>query len=121
MSDVSDTIRAFYRAYRSRDRTAAEALMHPDSTFTSPYDDAIDKVEYFARCWAPGIHQTEFVEERLVEEGNGGFLTYFVTTDAGLSFRNTEYLTVKRGCVTSVTVYFGASYRDGKFVKKEPE
>lgn len=117
---IAETIRAFYHAYHERDRASASAMMDEGFTFTSPYDDAIGKAEYFARCWEPGVHHVAFEEEHLVEDGAGAFLTYFCTLDSGLSFRNTEYLTVAEGRITSVTVYFGASYRDGQFQKQEP-
>jgi ketosteroid isomerase-like protein len=121
MTSISDTIRDFYHAYHERDRAAASALMDEGFTFTSPYDDAIGKAEWFARCWDPGDHHAAFEEELLVEAGDSAFLTYFLTLDTGLSFRNTEYLVVREGRIVSVTVYFGASYRDGAFLKQEPK
>ena len=48
------------------------------------------------------------------------FITYLATLGDGKSFRNTEYLTVRDGQVTSVNVYFGPSYRDGRFVTQKP-
>lgn len=124
MTRIADTIRDFYHAYHERDRAAASALMDDGFTFTSPYDDAIGKAEWFARCWDPGEHHAAFEEEHLVEDsatGDGGaFLTYFLTLDTGLSFRNTEYLTVREGRILSVTVYFGASYKDEAFVPQIP-
>lgn len=119
MIRIADTIRDFYRAYHERDRAAASALMDDGFTFTSPYDDAIGKAEWFARCWDPGDHHAAFEEEHLAETSDGAFFTYFITLDSGLSFRNTEYFTVRDGRVTSVNVYFGASYRDRNFVKLE--
>lgn len=121
MGEAADTVRAFYRAYRARDRDAAAALMRDDFTFTSPYDDAIGKAEYFLRCWEPGDRQSGFEIERVAEDGEGGvYLTYLATVDSGLSFRNTEHLVVTRGRIASVHVYFGESYRGHRMLKQVP-
>ena len=111
-------VRGLYEAYRDRRRTDAEALIAPDFRFTSPFDDAIDRAAFFARCWPNGDHIAAFEIERIAEDSDGAFVTYFCTAAEGASFRNTEYLTVRDGKVTSVTVYFGASYRDGAFAGK---
>ena len=109
-------VRGLFDAFRERRRADAEALIGADFTFTSPYDDAISRAAYFERCWPNGDHFREFRIERLAADPDGVFVTYFCTTDEGKSFRNTEYVRVKANQVTSVDVYFGASYRDGKFV-----
>ena len=111
-----NTVRALFDAFRERRREDAEALIADDFTFTSPYDDGIDRTAYFERCWPNGDHFIEFRIERIAIDSDGAFVTYWCTTDQGKSFRNTEYLTVKSGQVGSVDVYFGASYRDGKFI-----
>jgi ketosteroid isomerase-like protein len=119
--DSHETIvRAQYEAFRDRRRADSEALLAADFTFTSPYDDAIDRDTFFERCWPGGDRFTDFAIERLTVDADGAFVTYFVTTDDGARFRNTEYLTVRDEQIHSVDVYFGASYKDGKFVAKEP-
>lgn len=52
----SDIIRRCFAAYQSKDRKALADLFAEDFTFTSPYDDAIDKATYFERCW-PASHR----------------------------------------------------------------
>jgi hypothetical protein len=47
----SDIVRALFAAYLSSDRKAVEDRLTEDFRFTGPYDDAIDKAGYFARCW----------------------------------------------------------------------
>ncbi|QNQ07577.1 nuclear transport factor 2 family protein [Sphingomonas alpina] len=113
-------VRAQYEAFRDRRRDDSEALLAADFTFTSPYDDAIDRDTFFERCWPGGDHFVDFAIERVTVDADGAFVTYFVTTDSGAQFRNTEYLTVRDGQIHGVDVYFGASYKDGKFVAKEP-
>jgi ketosteroid isomerase-like protein len=118
---VATTVRALYDAFLKRRREEAEALLAPDFTFTSPYDDAIDRNAYFARCWPNGDRFQSFEIERVAADADGAFVTYHCTTNEGASFRNSEYLTVKDGRVTSVNVYFGATYRDGKFVTQQAD
>ncbi len=109
-----------FDAFVERRRADAEALIADDFTFTSPYDDGIDRSAYFERCWPNGDHFVTFLIERVAADADGAFVTYWCTTKEGKSFRNTEYLTVKGGLVTSVNVYFGASYRDGTFIAEQP-
>jgi ketosteroid isomerase-like protein len=113
--------RAMYEAFREDRRADAEALMAPDFTFTSPYDDAIGRDEFFRRCWPNNKRFSNFEIERVTADAEGAFITYLVTTKEGAQFRNTEYLTVTNRKLAKVDVYFGASYRDGKFVAKKPD
>ena len=127
MSDISAkskgveaAVRACFEAFRDRRRTDAEAVIADDFTFTSPYDDAIDRAAYFDRCWPNGDRFASFDIGRVVVDGDAAFVTYLATLVDGVSFRNTEYLTVRDGQVTSVNVYFGPTYRDGRFVAQKP-
>jgi hypothetical protein len=110
--------RAMFEAFRDRRRTDAEALLADDFRFISPYDNSIDRAEFFARCWPNGDRISDFRIERIAADDDGAFVTYCRTAADGTSFRNTEYLTVRAGRITSANVYFGASYRDGRFVTK---
>lgn len=117
MSHPETTVRTFYEAYQKRQRQQADALIAPDFSFTSPYDNAIDRAMYFSRCWPPGDQIQDFTLERIVDAGEHSvFVTYLLLNQSGLSFRNTEYIVVRDGQLLSVDVYFGASYRDGTFV-----
>jgi hypothetical protein len=44
--------------------------------------------------------------------------TALVTTKQGTQFHNSEYLTIERGRIRKADVYFGATYRDGRFISK---
>ena len=90
-----------------------------DFTFTSPYDDAIDKKTYFDRCWPNSERIAEQEIERIFEQGEEAFVTYRVVNTDGDEFRNTEFFRFDGGRLKHVNVYFGASYRDGKFVKEK--
>jgi len=122
MIDDNEAIaRAQYEAFRDRRREDSEALLAPDFTFTSPYDDAISRDAFFERCWPNGDRFSDFRIERVAPDPEGAFVTYLATTTAGEQFRNTEYLTISDGQIHSVEVYFGASYRGGEFIAKTPE
>jgi ketosteroid isomerase-like protein len=113
----TDLIRKFFAAYASRDRAYVESRMTDDFKFTSPYDDAIDKAIYFERCWPVSERVIkENVLERILEQGDEAFVTYRCTTAKGDEFRNTEFFVFEGDKVRRIDVYFGASYRDGKFV-----
>jgi ketosteroid isomerase-like protein len=109
-----------YEAYESGDRSAIEAAIGPDFSFTSPYDDAIDRRAYFERCW-PAHETTESMQvERVVIDGDAAYVTYLMTDTSGQSSLNTEYLTFRSGKIASVEVYFGPRYRNGRLVPSQP-
>jgi ketosteroid isomerase-like protein len=114
--DMVTTARAVFEAFRDKRRADIDKLLARDFTFTSPYDDAIDRDTYFRRCWPNNERLKSFEIERAVADADGVFVTYLFTTKDDVAFRNTEYLTIADGKLTKVDVYFGASYRDGKFV-----
>ena len=115
----SDIIRHCFGAYKSKDRKALEELLSDDFTFTSPYDDAIDKATYFERCWPNSEQIREHVIERIFREDDAAFVTYKCITDDGKEFRNTEFFTFMGDRIKTVDVYFGATYRNGAFVKQQ--
>jgi len=122
MSDSRKTeiIRALFAAYQFRDRGAVERAFSDDFTFTSPYDDRIDKAAYFERCWP--ISQSTIAAntiERIFVHGDGAFVTYQCRTTDGRKFRNTEFFTFERERIKTIDVYFGATYKDGAFLKQE--
>lgn len=122
MPTKSDLIRKLFAAYLNRERHVLEELFADDFKFTSPYDDAIDKAAYFERCWPISASgRMENTVERIFEQGEEAFVTYRVVTGDGDTFRNTEFFRFAGDKVKSIDVYFGASYRDGKFVKKKEE
>jgi hypothetical protein len=109
-----------FAAYQSKDRGVAERTLTDDFTFTSPYDDAIDRATYFERCWPNSERIRVFDIERIFEQGNEAFVTYRIVNDDGQEFRNTEFHRFDGDRIRSVAVYFGASYRNGVFVKQQP-
>lgn len=113
----TDLARGLYDAYKKQDRAQAELLLANDFTFTSPYDDVIDRATYFERCW-PTSDFVESIEiEKLAEQGDDVFVQYKIVAKSGKQFRNVETLSFDGQRVRAVNVYFGATYNDGKFVK----
>jgi ketosteroid isomerase-like protein len=117
----ADIIRSLFAAYESRDRKSLEELLSEDFRFTSPYDDRIDKATYFDRCWPTSTsgYIRENVVERLLVEGDEAFVLYRCLTREGKQFRNTEHFLFAGDRVKAINVYFGAAYKDGKFVKQQ--
>ena len=117
-SSRSDIIRALFAAYVANDREAVEDALTEDFRFTSPYDDAIDKATYFARCWrgSDWIERHEF--EKILVEGSEAFVTYRCLAKDGKSFRNTEFFGFEGDKIRRIDVYFGASYQHGVFAKQ---
>jgi hypothetical protein len=114
----ADLVRACFAAYQAKDRTTMERLLAGAFRFTSPYDDRIDKATYFERCWPMPASINTFIVERIFVEADAAFVTYQFLTDGGKQVRNTEYFTFAGDEVTSIDVYFGASYQDGVFVRQ---
>ena len=116
--DKQQIIRAIFTAYMANDRRAVENALADDFRFTSPYDDNIDKAAYFERCW----RDTGWIErhqlEKIFVEGDEAFVTYICTAKGGKSFRNTEFFAFAGDKVRRIDVYFGATYRNGAFVKQ---
>ena len=119
-SKKSDTVRALFTAFLSQDRKAADALLSDGFTFTSPYDDAIDRAAYFERCWPNSKHLKTHVIEEILAERDGAFVMYRASTTDGSEFRNTERFEFDGDQIKSVDVFFGATYKDGRFVKQVP-
>jgi len=119
--DRKQIVRDLFAAYLKGDRKAVEGTFADGFQFTSPYDDRIDKAEYFKRCW-PGNERIRTNEiETLSEDGNDVFVLYKCTVKDGTEFRNTERHSFAGDRIKSIEVYFGASYKGGKFVKQKAQ
>ncbi|MGE5156988.1 MAG: nuclear transport factor 2 family protein [Gemmatimonas sp.] len=116
--DKADIIRALFDAYLANDRKRVEAFFTANFRFTSPYDDALDKATYFARCWKGSDWIAQHELERIVVDGEAAFVTYLCIAKDGKSFRNTEFFTFRGDKIDRIEVYFGAAYQNGDFVKQ---
>ena len=111
-----DLVRDYFAAFQAGDRPVMEAALTDDFTFTSPYDDAIDRAAYFERCWPNSKLFRSMSIEKTGADGNDVFVRYSCETLDGKTFRNTELHSFRGDRLRSVEVYFGASYRDGVFI-----
>jgi ketosteroid isomerase-like protein len=118
-ANKSELIRALFAAYMSNDRASVENSFTGDFTFTSPYDDAIDRATYFERCWRVSDWIERQQLEKIFVEGDEAFVTYEVVAKDGKRFRNTEFFRFDGDKIRSIDVYFGATYKDGAFVKQQ--
>lgn len=117
-NDKAGIIRDLFAAYLADDRSAIEAAFADDFRFISPFDDAIDKATYFARCWRATDWIFAHDIEHIAVEGDVAFVTYRCSTTSGKSFRNTELFTFAGSRIRAIDVYFGATYQDGVFQKQ---
>ncbi len=115
----AEIVRGLFAAYFANDRKAVEAALTGDFRFTSPYDDAIDKATYFERCWRNSDWIARHELERILVEGDRAFVTYNCVAKSGMNFRNTEFFSFDGDRIRSIDVYFGATYENGVFVKKQ--
>ena len=112
-----ELIERLFETFKSQAREVAEPLLAPDFSFTSPYNDAIDKAAYFRECWPNAAHLQDLKIERILIEDNTAFVSYQASTADGIAFRNTEFFTFAEGQITSIEVYFGAVYHQGVFTR----
>jgi len=122
-SSKAEMIRAIFAAYMSNDRKAVEDALTDDFRFTSPYDDEIDKVTYFERCWRNSDWIERHELEKIFVDGNEAFVTYRCVAKGGKNFRNTEFFTFDGDRVSRIDVYFGATYENGVFeaIRSRPQ
>ena len=104
---IPDLVRGLFGAYLSKNRQIVEALLSDDFTFTSPYDDHIDRTAYFERCWPNSERIRAHHIRRIMEDGDEAFVLYDCETAAGGTFRNVERFLFAGDKLKEVEVYFG--------------
>lgn len=109
-------IHAVFEAYQDDDRDTVERYIAEEFSFTSPYDDAIDRAAYFERCWPNHKMLNTMKVERIFIDSDSAYVTYTATNMSGRAFRNTEYFTFNGGKIASIEVYFGPEYKDGRML-----
>jgi ketosteroid isomerase-like protein len=104
---IADLARRCFEAYQTKDRAALERLLADRFTFTSPYDDHIDRPTYFERCWPNAGTFERFELQHVVVQGDICWVTYEGQSKPGNWFRNTEMLRFSGDQIISVEVFFG--------------
>jgi ketosteroid isomerase-like protein len=89
-SSIADAVRRGFRAYEAADRAEIEALLADDFTFTSPYDDHIDRATYFERCWPSAGTFEPYELQQVTVDGDSCFVVYAGKRKHGSRFHNTE-------------------------------
>lgn len=107
MIKIEKLIRQCFRAYEEKNREMIEEVLSDDYIFSSPYDDFINREEYFKRCWPHSAEMEKINVEKVFAEGDEAFARYECIMKDGKSFRNTEFFTAENGKLKSVDVYFG--------------
>ena len=113
MIDLIEKSKSYYRAYERHDPAYVAGELAEGFTFTSPFDDAIGREEYFRRCWpSEPLHQKfDFVS--MAQDGERVLIVYDCTLRRSnavhpeMHFRNAEMQTFENGKLKSVTVFFG--------------
>jgi hypothetical protein len=96
-----------FDAYRAKDRPRLEAMLAPEFTFSSPYDDRLIRLQYLERCW-PESERAEARQVRsIVERGEEAVVEYTCELLSGDRFCNRERFVFKGDKVKAIEVYFG--------------
>lgn len=104
---IDELARRYFAAYQAADRAALEALLADDFTFTSPWDDHIDRATYFHHCF-PHAGSFQFrLPMKIFAEGDEAFVLYDTEGKPGGAFRNTELFRARDGRIASIEVFFG--------------
>ena len=111
--DLTELAKAYYRAFERHDRSFMEENLSADFTFTSPFDDHIDRDAYFRRCWPKDPLHSKFDFVIVQQDGERVIVVYDATmrvpnaVHPAARFRNAELMTFQGGKLKSVEVFFG--------------
>lgn len=104
---IAEIARRYYEVYQAVDREGMEALLADDFTFTSPWDDHIDRATYFSHCWP---HAGEFrfrLPMKVFVQGDEAVVVYETEGKQGGTFHNAELLRFTGARIRSIDVFFG--------------
>lgn len=100
-------IKDYYTAYEKKDWNMLNSILDTGFVFNSPVDDHINLKTYKEKCWPNCENIKKFDIEKLIVDGDAGFVTYNGWTNDGKLFRNTEYFKLKEGKIQENSCYFG--------------
>jgi len=98
--------RKCFTAWQKRDWDSLESLLANGFTFTSPYDDHINKSEYKQKCWDSVKEIEEYEYVTIMEKGDEAFVRYKSRIN-GMLVQNTEHFLFHNGKIKGVDVFFG--------------
>lgn len=111
--DLIEKAKGYYRAYERHDPDAVARELAEGFTFTSPFDDAIGREEYFRRCWPKEPLHQKFDFVAVAQDGDRVTVIYQCmlrrpnAVHPDMTFCNAEMLAFEDGKLKSVTVFFG--------------
>lgn len=106
-AEEESLVRMAFDAYVRKDRTMIESLLSDNFHFTSPYDDHIDRDEYFERCW-PGSKDVDHIDVLAVGLSDEEALAHYeVFMKDGSHFKNVDTFTIRDGMIIEQETYFG--------------
>jgi hypothetical protein len=104
--EIETLVKKMFLAWQERDWDFVENATTDGFTFTSMYDDHLDKREYKQKCWdsVKEIEAFDFVT--FMENGKEAFVRYKGRIN-GMSVQNTEHFVFEDGKIKEITVFFG--------------
>ncbi|MBN9589649.1 MAG: hypothetical protein BGN85_07435 [Alphaproteobacteria bacterium 64-11] len=114
--DLTELARQYYHAFERRDPDWVAARLADGFTFTSPFDDHIDRDAFFRRCWPRPDEEplhSRFDFMALAQDGRRVTVVYQAelrrpnAVHPEMRFRNAEMMTFEDGKLKSVEVFFG--------------
>lgn len=116
-----DIVRRYFEAYKYNDLEQLEPLLAHELRFTSPEDNALDLSSYLERCWPMHLLIKDIIVRYIFVEGSNAFVNYTLFLYDGRQFHNTEFMTIENGKITDIAVFFGPTFKDGKFQSSEAD
>lgn len=107
VSSNEQTIKEWYTAWETKDWELLEKTLADGFTFSSPLDDHISLKAVKERCWPNAYNIKRFDLAKFVVSGDDAFVISDGLTNAGKSFRNTDYFRLKDGKILSYECFFG--------------
>jgi ketosteroid isomerase-like protein len=99
-------IKDCFRAWHARDWDFVASNLADDFTFTSPYDDHLNRHEFKIKCWDAIKEIGEFEIVTIVEGDTEAFVRYKNSIN-GQKVQNAEHFVFEDDKVKAVTVFFG--------------
>jgi len=104
---ISELVDRYFTAFVTGNRRGIEALLTPDFTFTSPYEDHIDRASYIERCWAlAGTFEYHDLKSTFISDTDC-FVLYESKSKSGNVQRNVELFHFEGDRIQSVEVFVG--------------
>ncbi len=99
-------IENYFKAWAERDWAFVENNITKDFTFTSPYDNRLDRETYKSKCWDSVKEIGEFEFVSIIENENEVFVRYRNVIN-GETVQNVEHFIFEGEELKEVIVFFG--------------